>query len=273
MHRTVEHGPFSLSYQVFGTGSEVVVCLHGHGRSSDDFHFLAEQPYRVISIDLFFHGASLFPETRVQRNPVTWSDLSPVFASLFDAEQVDRFHLLAFSQGGRFALKLLETMPLRVQSCSLLAPDGLNNHSFYNRSSRFPLTRSLFRYFQKKPRQLQTLARWGAHLGVIRPKVTDFIFHFTADTERMDRASKTWMAFRQLQPNPTKIGELVRTHRIPFQLIMGRYDQVIRPKQAMLFLKNAGLPLDITLIENGHDFFKASSIEKFKQKLVIWKQH
>ncbi len=271
MYRKVEMGPFSLSYQVVGSGEEVVLCLHGHGRSSDDFLFLNEQHYRVISIDLFFHRASAFPVERVQQNPVRWEELFPLFLRLFDQEKIESMHLLAFSQGGRFTLKLMETIPDRIQSCSLIAPDGLNNASFYNRSSRFHLTRKLFTYFQKNPSQLQKIAHLGVKLSLIRPKVKDFIYHFTTNDETMDRAAKTWMAFRQIQPNPKKIGEIIRTKQIPFQLLMGTYDQVIRPKQALIFLKNAGLPAEITLIENGHDFFKPSSIEKFKRKLLIWK--
>jgi pimeloyl-ACP methyl ester carboxylesterase len=269
--KSVKFLDFKLSYQVFGEGNQTVICLHGHGRSSDDFHFLAQNNLRVISIDLFFHGESLAPKSRITRNPISWSEIQPIFEKLFIEEKIAQFHVLAFSQGGRFALLLLEYLPERIQSFTLLAPDGLNNKSFYNWSSRRSFFRSLFIRWQKKPEKLQKLANTAVKLKMMRPKVRDFVHHFSSDSETMKRAANTWMAFRKLQPNPIKTGEIIRTFPIELKIIMGKYDQVIRPIQAKIFLKNAGLPAEIIEIENGHDFFKPSSIEKFVDYLPFLK--
>lgn len=269
--KSVKFLDFKLSYQVFGEGNQTVICLHGHGRSSDDFHFLAQNNLRVLSIDLFFHGESLAPKSRITRNPISWSEIQPVFEKLFIEEKIAQFHVLAFSQGGRFALLLLEYLPERIQSFTLLAPDGLNNKSFYNWSSRRRFFRSLFIRWQKKPEKLQKLANTAVKLKMMRPKVRDFVHHFSSDSEKMKRAANTWMAFRKLQPNPIKTGEIIRSLPIELNIIMGKYDQVIRPIQAKIFLKNAGLPEKIIQIENGHDFFKPSSIEKFVDYLPFLK--
>lgn len=262
-NKSVKNLDFKLSYQEFGDGNETVICLHGHGRSADDFHFLAQKNIRVISIDLFFHGESYSPMDRTNNNPMNWSEIQPIFEKLFKEEKIAQFHALAFSQGGRFALLLLEHLPARIQSFTLLAPDGLNNKSFYNWSSRRRFFRFLFIRWKKKPEKLQKLANTAVKLKMMRPKVRDFVHHFSSDPDTMKRAANTWMAFRKLQPNPIKTGEIIRTFPIEFNIIMGKYDQVIRPIQAKIFLKNAGLPEKIIEIENGHDFFKPSSIEKF----------
>lgn len=269
--KSVKYLDFKLSYQEFGVGNETVICLHGHGRSSDDFHFLAQKNVRVISIDLFFHGESYSHADRTNKNPINWSEIQPIFEKLFNEEKIDQFHVLAFSQGGRFALLLLEHLPERIQSFTLLAPDGLNNKSFYNWSSRRWFFRYLFDRWQKKPEKLQKLANTAVKLKMMRPKVRDFVHHFSSDSETMKRAANTWMAFRKLQPNPIKTGEIIRSFPIELKIIMGKYDQVIRPIQAKIFLKNAGLPAEIIEIENGHDFFKPSSIEKFVDYLPFLK--
>lgn len=270
--KSVKFLDFKLSYQVFGEGNQTVICLHGHGRSSDDFHFLAQNNLRVLSIDLFFHGESLAPKSRITRNPISWSEIQPVFEKLFIEEKIAQFHVLGFSQGGRFALLLLEYLPERIQSFTLLAPDGLNNKSFYNWSSRRRFFRSLFIRWQKKPEKLQKLANTAVKLKMMRPKVRDFVHHFSSDSETMKRAANTWMAFRKLQPNPIKTVEIIRSLPIELNIIMGKYDQVIRPIQAKIFLKNDGLPEKIIQIENGHDFFKPSSIEKFVDYLPFLKK-
>lgn len=261
--KTVEFTDFKLSYQSFGGGEETAICLHGHGRSSDDFHFLTRKGVRVISIDLFFHGESFSPPHRINKNPIKWDEIQSVFEKLFEAEKINRFHILAFSQGGRFALLLLEHLPEKIKSFTLLAPDGLNNLSFYNWSSRRWIFRSLFLHWQKKPEKLQKLANIAVKLKLMRPKVRDFVHDFSSDAATMKRASNTWMAFRKLQANPIKIGKIVRSFPIEFNIIMGKHDQVIRPIQAKIFLKNTGLRQEIIEIDNGHDFFKPSSIEKF----------
>jgi len=263
---------FSLSYQVFGEGAETVLCMHGHGRSKDDFLFLEGKGVRVISLDLFFHGKSVIPDERIDKNPVVWKEIQPVFEALLDQENLQKIHILAFSQGGRFALLLLQHLPERILTFTLLAPDGLNNRSFYNWSSRQKIFRMLFHRWQQKPEKLQKLADISAKLKLMRPKVRDFVYHFSSDPDTMLRASQTWMAFRKLQPDPVKIGQIVKKNQLPFRIIMGKYDQVIRPVQALLFLRNASLPENIIEIENGHDFFKPSSVEKFLPHLPFLKR-
>lgn len=270
-YKSITVQALKLSYQVFGEGLETVVCLHGHGRSSDDFHFLKDSGNRIISIDLFFHNDSTVPENRIDKNPLEWHEVFAVFQRLFEVEQVDQFHVLAFSQGGRFALLLLEEMASKIRTFTLLSPDGLNNGSFYNWSSRQKIFRSLFHRWIEKPEKLQKLSNLSVKARLMRPKVRDFVHHFTAEKETMIRAAQTWMAFRKLQPNPKKIGAIIQQHHIPLSIIMGKYDQVIRPKQAYLFLKNANLPNCVVEIENGHDFFKPSSIAKFRPFLPFLK--
>ncbi len=263
----IQCGEFSLSYAVFGKGDKIVLCLHGHGKSAEDFLFLQEKKVRVISVNLFFHDASAFPVNRIEKDPVKWNELQAVFERLFEVEKMSSFHVLAFSQGGRFAFLLLENSPEKIETFTLLAPDGLNNNSFYNWSSRQKYFRKLAHGFEKHPEKLQNTAKVLAKMKIMRPKVRDLVYHFTAEKESLQRAFASWMAFRKLQPNPIKIGERVRSDHLTFILIMGKYDQVIRIKQAKRFFKNAGLRENIVEIESGHDFFKPATIDQFIKHL------
>lgn len=263
----IQQGDFSLSYTSFGEGDKVVLCLHGHGKSAEDFLFLQGSDVRVVSVNLFFHDKSYFPESRIEKNPVEWNEIQAVFEKLFEVENMKSFHVLAFSQGGRFAFLLLENSPQKIKTFTLLAPDGLNNKSFYNWSSRQKYFRKLTYGFGRHPEKLQKTAKFLTNMKMMRPKVRDLVYHFTGEKESLNRAFSSWMAFRKLQPNPVKIGEEVKSNQLSITLIMGKYDQVIRTKQAKLFLKNAGLPENIIEIESGHDFFKPSSVEKFIKHL------
>ena len=64
-----------LEYIKYGDGKEHVLCMHGHGRQAEDFKFVAKENRKVISINLFHHGNSIFPLDRIEKNPITTSEV------------------------------------------------------------------------------------------------------------------------------------------------------------------------------------------------------
>jgi pimeloyl-ACP methyl ester carboxylesterase len=263
----IQKEELKLEYFTHGEGTDVVICLHGHGRSAKDFNFIQKDNLRVISINLFFHGKSEYPLNRIEKNTLKSEEFASLFKALLDQEKVDQFHLFAFSQGGRFTLCTLPFIADRVKTLTLISPDGMDNMSFYNWSSRQGWARALFRRWERNPEKLKYLSSVASKIGLMRPKVKNFVKEFTSSKKTFIRASRTWRGFRNLQPSPKKTGELIKQYQIPFTIIMGSYDQVIRPKQAYAFVKKCDLENVVVEIQNGHNFFKESSINKFKQLL------
>jgi pimeloyl-ACP methyl ester carboxylesterase len=261
--KTIQLGEIRLEYYLYGNGPDKVICLHGHGRSAEDFAFLSAPQRTVISIHLFFHGESFFPAERIESNPLTFQETNDIFQKLLKEELIDRFHLFAFSQGGRFALCLLPVFAGKVQSLTLIAPDGMDNSSFYNWGSRQWWARQLMQRWEKDPRRLYRISKLGKTLGFVRPKVAAFVGEFTSSKKDFKRASQTWRCFRELKPNPEIIGRTLKEKKIPFLIIMGKHDQVIRPKQAKSFITKCGLKDSIAIIDSGHNFFKERTINKF----------
>ncbi len=103
----------------------------------------------------------------------------------------------------------------------------------------------------------------------MRPKVKDFVYKFTDDIKTMKRASQSWRNFRTIMPQPGSIGKVIRENEIPFIIIMGKFDKIIRPKQAYRFAKKCKLEKIVVEIDCGHDFFKSKTIEKFKPYLLF----
>lgn len=265
--KTVQQGELTLEYYIFGNGEETVICLHGHGRSAHDFEFIQSPKRKVIALHLFYHGASYFPEERIEHAPLELKEFIDLIHLLLVKENVSKFHLFAFSQGGRFSLCLLPVIWEKILTITLISPDGMDNYSFYNWSSRRKWARLLFKRWEKDPKKLKHISKIAVKIGLMRPKVRTFVNEFSSNKEAFRRASLTWRAFRILQPNPAEIGQTIRKHRIPFIIIMGTYDQVIRPKQAYAFEKKCGLNNCVVEVSNGHNFFKTSSINKFKYLL------
>ena len=265
----IELKELKLEYEVYGDGVQTILCMHGHGRSAEDFEFIKEENRKVISINLFHHGNSFFPSSRIEKEPLTINEIIKIMEILFEKENVNSFHCFAFSQGGRFILTLLPYFQKKILSISLLSPDGMDNNSFYNWASRRSWLRKIFISWEKKPSRLRKASEIAVKIRLMRPKVKDFVYKFTNDTKTMQRASRSWRNFRNIMPQAKIIGKIIKQNQIPFVIIMGKFDKIIRPTQAHRFTKKCKLKNAVIVIECGHDFFKNKTIEKFKPHLLF----
>ena len=270
--KIVRKNSLQLEYFMFGDGDETIICFHGHGRSAFDFEFLEHQNRRVISIHLFFHGNSTFPVNRVEKEPLNTHEFIDLFKLILKEENIIRFHLFAFSQGGRFSLCLTPFFGKQIQSLTLIAPDGMDNYSFYNWSSRQLIARKLFTYLEQHPKKVHRYSTIATKLRLMRPKVKEFVNEFTSDPTTFRNASLTWRAFRLMLPNNEAISKTIKQNDIPLLIIMGKFDQVIRPKQAYRFAEKLGVQNCVVEVENGHNFFKKSAIARF-EKLLPFNQN
>ncbi len=261
--KTIYHGRLELAYYVYGQGEKTIICLHGHGRPPSDFEFVASENRSVISLQLFHHGNSTFPVDEIEANPLRIKEFKELFEILLKKEDVEYFHLFAFSQGGRFSLCMLPYFEKQIETVTLISPDGMDNYSFYNWSSRQKWARRLFQRLEKHPEKIVKYSSLAFKMKFMRPKVKAFVDEFSSNKESFTRASRTWRTFRELKPDEKAIKKTLKTHRIPFLIIMGSYDQVIRPKQAYRFAKRIDQVGCVREIPNGHHFFKSSSINKF----------
>jgi len=265
----VKQGSVQIEYFTLGSGSETIVCLHGHGRNVSDFNFLKKESRRLILLVLPFHGNSYFPEERIEDNPISIEEFNNLFKQILDKENVNIFHFVAFSQGGRFVLSLIPLHKHKIKSVYLISPDGMDYNSFYNRKSRKKWARRLFKRWEENPKRFIKWANFVNKLGFIRPKVFSFIQKFAVDKETFKRASMTWRGFRNINADLSKIDDAIRTHNFPFYVIMGKYDQVIRTGQAVKFLIKLNRPESLIEIECGHDFFKEKNIPLLESHIKI----
>lgn len=265
---SVSIGELSLSYEKYGSGNQVVICFHGHGRSPADFKFLENESRKIISIVLFHHGKSYFPEYRIEKNPLLKVEFLTLFYQILTQEQIVNFDLVAFSQGGRFALLVFEDYFSVIRSVNLISPDGMDSNSFYNRMSRKKWARNLFQRWEKSPNRLVYYSKLAKSIRLMRPKVASFVEKFASDKESFKRASLTWRGFRELRPHEGELKEILANFRGDFQIIMGTFDQVIRPKQAYAFAMRIGKPESVKEIPCGHNFFSEKN-QKLLEEIII----
>jgi pimeloyl-ACP methyl ester carboxylesterase len=214
--KIVSKADLKLEYFISGSGEEIIICMHGHGRNASDFEFIAGDNRRVISIHLFHHGNSHFPIERIEQEPLKSNEFIALFKLILENESINQFHLFAFSQGGRFSLCLIPYFANKMKTITLISPDGMDNKSFYNWSSRRRWARNIFRYFEKDPSRLSTYSEIARRIGIMRPKVASFVSEFSSNQDSFIRASRTWRTFRSVKPDykSTSINKLI--HLLPF---------------------------------------------------------
>lgn|SRR5690554_2315026 len=253
---------FQLAYEVYGDGKTVVLCFHGNSRTAEDFKFLAKPNRKIISIHLFLHQYSTFSKHRIDEGSVYLHDVEKLLRKILVKEKVEDFHWCAYSQGGLFSLSLFPLFAERVQSFYLIAPDGLNNTSFYSRTQHQWWAQKLFKRWVKKPHKLVTAIKILVKIKVLHPKMIEFIEFYTSDPKILQMAHDTWKGFRNIRPDYEKIKEaLDNSPDIRFNLIVGQFDKIITVKSAKRFLKKIGREDRLLIIPHGHNVFKPE-IEK-----------
>jgi pimeloyl-ACP methyl ester carboxylesterase len=267
--KLVSHEDLQLEYLDFGTGDETVICFHGHGKCAEDFLFLGNSGKRIISINLFLHGNSSFDDKRLTKELITGKDVEKLLEKLIEIEKIEQFHLVAYSQGGRFVLTILPFIFQRVISLHLLAVDGLNDRNFYSWSQRRWWARMLFKRWTQKPHELVAISSFLAKFKVIHPKIVDFLKYYAEDKEKLTLAFKTWSAFRKLRPDIEllKVALLDKSKR--FKLIMGRHDQIITVASGKKFLSGLNREDALIVVDCGHDFYREEALEKVKKEIIF----
>lgn len=117
----VDTGHGRITTLIAGSGEEHVICLHGLGGTKSSFFETVAAlsgDFTVHAVDLPGFGSSSKP-TRAPYNAI-W--LAGAVRSYMDQLGLDSAHLIGNSMGGRIALELGFSDPLRVRSLSLLSP-------------------------------------------------------------------------------------------------------------------------------------------------------
>ena len=124
-------GDFTLPYKSYGSGDELLLCFHGFGRISDDFHRFEKalgQRYTLIAFDFLFHGPhSVSVKKRLPA--FTPAVLSNMVEKLLWEKKKVRCSLMGYSQGGKTVMGLVHKIPHRIHELFVLAPDGMKNNA------------------------------------------------------------------------------------------------------------------------------------------------
>jgi pimeloyl-ACP methyl ester carboxylesterase len=249
-----------LSYDVQGHGSRALLMFHGAGQDRGVFKNvppLLTTEYRIYAFDLFFHGQSQWNN----QYPVSKNDWKLLLEEFCSTEQVEKFSVLGYSIGARFALATLEVLPGKIHTCFLVAPDGMPNSPWFALATSTRLGRGIFKNHLNDPRRLHRLLRIGYRLGLIKSTTTRFVEHQLDSETKRWRIYQTWTSFRLLRFNLSSLQRVIQDGHVRLVVHLATQDELVAIAPIRTFLKRLK-SAHLEVIDSNHRRVLTEALER-----------
>jgi pimeloyl-ACP methyl ester carboxylesterase len=234
-----------------GNGPKALLAFHGYGQEGHYYDTMARtlQPdYTVFSIDLFFHGQSTLSKAD---QPLTKKKLQEFVQELLEKEKIQRFSVMAFSMGGKFALTVLEKFHNQMEELYLIAPDGIKTHLLYSIATYPGWLQGMFKRIVLRPTRFFKTLNWLERKQWVNSGLVKFA-HWQMDSpQKRLRVYRSWTGFSNLVFDTRKIVRLLNQSNIEVTIFLGKYDQIISQNRLQVFL-NALKRKNLVVLQTGH---------------------
>ena len=251
-----------ITYQTFGSGPVMLLAFHGFGQSSQVFRPLEKVPgeqFTVFAIDLFFHGKSYYAANQLLTKTV-WNQLIDQF---LQAQRIDRFSLVGFSLGGRFALATVEAFADRLDQLILIAPDGITRSMWYRLATNSRLGRKLFQTVLSHLPLLTTVGHALTRVGLLNRTAMRFAEISLGTPEQRERVYQSWTQFRLIRPDLNEIANLLNHRSTQVRFFVGAFDRIV-PGFYVIPLTKRLRHYDLTVLRTGHNHLIDLAAEQLK---------
>lgn len=274
MKQFFEWNSLKMEYQIFGNpkGDVTFLAFHGFGRPTDDyalFEPLLKPNYRLVSVSLFAHGASFFPEERIESEPLApqeWKQLLQSFLQFLGEEKV---HYVGYSMGGRVVMMSCLLLPQSVASVLLIAPDGLKINNLYRFASGTSLGRKLSAALVHNPKPLFRIADFLLKIKVLHPKLHRFVYVHMDTLEKRRQVFDAWLIYKAMFPDLNKLAKLIEKYKWDWNMVFGKHDSVIKPRLGIRFKAKNPNRIHMHELPQGHRLFTAALIHYLAEKRLF----
>ncbi len=255
---------------MLGKGPKAMLAFHGYGQESSYFEGMSRvlnPDYTVYAVDLFFHGKSTLSKKDI---PLSKKKLQDFVQSLLEKEQIDKFSVMAFSMGGKFALTVLEKFHSRIECLYLIAPDGIKTHLLYSLATYPGWLQGLFKRIVLRPTRFFKTISWLERKRWVDTSLVKFANWQMNSPQKRFRVYRSWTGFSKLTFDTRQIVRLLNQSNIHVAVFLGKYDQIISQKRLETFLK-ALKQHKLVVLETGHSYLLqdvASWLRKNHQHLT-----
>lgn len=236
-------------------GNKVLVALHGVGQTGDDCYIsFAKQVadiYNIYTLDLYFHGThkqGTLIDSKDYISKKKWQeDLAQVLKEL----HIDRFDIIGFSMGAKFAMAAMEAFADRIDTAYLVAPDGVSLYPIYSLVTGIAPLRFVFKKIMKSKNFLPVLLKTLGKLGILSKSLLRFMEQVLNTKQKRLIVYNSWVGFRYLKFDILEWYHQINKQHILLFLVVGEFDQLIKEKQVKKLSKL--LPADnYIVLPTGH---------------------
>ena len=259
-----------LQYQTYGQGKRIIFAFHGYGQESSHFHAIADAlrpDCTLYAFDLFFHGKSKLPKSRM---PLQKTHLSALIQKLLQQDNITRFSVIAFSMGGKFALTLIEAFAPQIDKVLLIAPDGIKTNFWYSLATYPGWLQGLFKRTVLRPVPFFKFLHFLDRRKLVDKGLIKFAHWQMESTPKRLRIYKSWTGFSQLTFDIRHIVNLLNQNKIEIILILGEFDKVIPQRSLQIFVKALQYG-KLILLKTGHTFLLHDVASYLRQHKEIFR--
>lgn len=254
-----------IHYHRFGSGPTYICCFHGYGEDGSRFGIFEKElgdGYTLIAIDLPFHGRTEWNEGLLLKA----TELLEIIDMIIP--KGSSIVLMGYSMGGRVCLQLLESFPNRFHQLVLMAPDGLHKNPWQRLATQTRIGNRIFAFSMKYPGWMFVLMRIFGSLGLFNKSIIRFVHHYLDHAHERKILYQRWTTMRFFRPSLPNLKKIIAKHKIPLQLIFGKYDRVIVSSHGYRFQQEIDTWVTVTELSAGHHLLQ----EKHKKDLLIASQ-
>lgn len=215
-----------LYIKKYGTGSKVMISLHGFGRNGRRMERLAlalSSHYTTFTPDLPYHGNSEWVKQRY-----TPQEIADVLNALLTDYRTQPVYLLGHSLGGRILSNVLPLLDHPdIRDLALVAPDGAGGR-YTNWIDTLPSTLiNPLAKFTERPRYLLRLSNWLRRRGVINRYSAEYLNHNLKDGTFRRRMAGSLRSVLQFPPQPGKLEAALTQRGISATVFAGDRDPLL----------------------------------------------